>query len=88
MVIEHVVMEESLLVVHRHGPVLVLLQEVVGSLKGDSCVQVMGVLLVGLVSLVLQLGVAVLIHGMAVGLLYEKCYIGFESGQQDFQSLF
>ena len=88
MVIGHVVIEESLLVVCRHGLVPVRLQEVVGSLKEDSRVQVTGVLLVGLISLVLQLGVAFLIHGMAVGLLYEKCYIGFESGQQDLQSLF
>ena len=57
MVLGHVVIEESLPVVCRHGLVLVLLQEVVGSLKGDSRVQVTGVLLVGLVSLVLQLGV-------------------------------
>ena len=79
-------MEESLLMVYRHG--LVLLQEVVGSLQGDSRVQVTGVLLVGFLSLVLQLGVAVLIHGMAVVLLYKKCYIGFKSGQRDLQSLF
>ena len=70
MVIEHVVMEESLFMVHRHGLVPDLLQEVVGSLKGDSRVHVTWVLLIGLVSLVLQLGVAVLIQGMAVDLLY------------------
>ena len=65
-------MEESLLVVYRHGLVPVLLQEVGGSLRGDARVQVTVVLLVGFSLLLLKLRVAVLIHGLAVVLLYEK----------------
>ena len=65
-------MEESLLVVYRHGLVPVLLQEVGGCLRGDSHVQVTVVLLIGFCLLVLMLRVAVLIHRVTVVLLYEK----------------
>ena len=60
--------------VHRHGLVPVLLQVVGGSLNRDLRIQVTLGLLLGFCLLVLELGVAVLIHGVAVVLLHEKCY--------------
>ena len=71
-VIEPFVGEESLFVDYRQVLVLELLLHVVGSLEGGPRVQVTKVLLEDLSSLVHQLLVAVLIHVVAAGLLYNK----------------